>query len=188
MPSTIRIDPTIEDVYSRLRNRVDAQCRVLLGRLGAGMVCGPGCSSCCTGISVRRVEYAILAGRLLERRFRPPLGTEGDGRCAFLDGDMCSIYEERPIICRLHGLPLSYPVERFDASGNRMAPEEVSVTWCDLNFSGRDLTDAFDGGDRIEIAPIEDRLAELDRLAFGPPIDGELLRVDLNALARMLAG
>lgn len=48
--------------------------------------------------------------------------------CVLLGPDgLCSIYNYRPMTCRLHGLPL------IDVSGETMEDE-----WCPLNFTGHD--------------------------------------------------
>lgn len=53
-----------------------------------------------------------------------------------LAGDgVCSVYPVRPVICRVHGLPLAYPVYEYDQEGRRLTGEKRMELWCDLNFT-----------------------------------------------------
>jgi hypothetical protein len=49
---------------------------------------------------------------------------ETDEDCVFLKDHGCAIYENRPIICRTHGLPLLY-----------MNDESWELSTCELNFT-----------------------------------------------------
>lgn len=88
-------------------------------------------------------------------------------RCAFLGVDgACTVYDHRPVICRTHGLPLSYRVTEYgpDGAPNFRATSERADTWCDLNF--QNLPDGaagsfFDRHGRIDMSAIDE---ELDRL------------------------
>ena len=78
--------------------------------------CRPGCADCCVGgITVWRVER--------DRIGTAPRPSEGSGRtdrCPFLDAaSRCTIYDRRPVVCRLWGLP-----QRIDGS----------ISCCDNNF------------------------------------------------------
>lgn len=37
----------------------------------------------------------------------------GDGTCKYLDGNKCSIYDERPLLCRIDGSYEVYFMERY---------------------------------------------------------------------------
>lgn len=162
------------------------------------MACRNGCSLCCTSISVRRIEYACIADELTEAGyFEKPGDVRNDAndppnRCAFLENGSCSIYPLRPIICRLHGLALSYPVttpgEIEPAEPGENSDERV-VTWCDLNFTDRhpDRGPQFTADAFVDIGWFEQRLAELDRrfaeqTPSSPPAQPQLIRVDFNPL------
>lgn len=55
-------------------------------------VCSDGCSKCCTNM----IQFSPSE----ERRMG---GYEWNGRCSHLKDGKCSIYENRPFICRIYG-------------------------------------------------------------------------------------
>lgn len=66
---------------------------------------------------------------LTEERFDEICDALSDARCAALaDDGSCLIYDHRPLICRLHGLPMYDPTTSRDCGGA-----------CDLNFPPYDL-------------------------------------------------
>jgi hypothetical protein len=116
--------------YLQLRSRVDRFADSIAGRYSEQIACRAGCNQCCApGLTVVLVE-AVLVGRALgiaEDRVllqagQPPLSERG--ACALLDAaGNCAAYDERPITCRVQGLPLLYP-----------GRAELSI--CALNFIG----------------------------------------------------
>jgi Fe-S-cluster containining protein len=89
-------------------------------------------------------------------------------RCGFLGtrGE-CTIYEQRPAICRTHGLPLAYTVYEYDQAGKQIEPEnpEKLDLWCDLNFtslSDKDARNYFDQHGRIDQSKINEELERLN--------------------------
>ena len=65
-------------------------------------------------------ELGIAEGRVHLQAGQPPLHEEG--RCTLLGpDDLCAAYASRPLICRTHGLPLSYP-------------DAEKVVYCEKNF------------------------------------------------------
>jgi hypothetical protein len=94
------------------------------------------------------VEWHALTTRLGLTRLGPRNGYEQ--KCPFLvyenaeaqtaDEGYCGIYEARPLICRVHGLPLSYPLEEYNIHGKKIDhdPPVRHIIWCDLNFTGVD--------------------------------------------------
>lgn len=91
---------------------------------------------------------------------------EDETPCVLLDENgRCLVYENRPMTCRLHGLPL------IDVTGEVLHDE-----WCTLNFTDRDplelegLRAPFDAMIRQEVALVRDftqallgkRMSELD--------------------------
>ena len=75
--------------------------------------CGRGCSHCCSMITLiyryEAVRLAEVTGReMIELPFRPHdqvllAGMLVNGKqCAFVVDGCCSVYEHRPMICRLH--------------------------------------------------------------------------------------
>ena len=114
--------------YTALRTRIDRFSASIHARYADRIACGPGCTDCCdAGLTLVMIEAVVLGSALNipEERIhlqagQPPLFEEG--RCAMLGSDeLCSVYAERPLICRTHGLPLKYP-------------QEDGFTVCEKNF------------------------------------------------------
>lgn len=117
----------------QLRTRVDAHFAAAVSRSAGEMRCGPGCTQCCRarprvlGVEADRVA-AALARLLPDVRARVRAQADDPAHadwCALLVDGRCAVYDERPLLCRSHGLPLSAVDERGDAV----------VDWCPLNFT-----------------------------------------------------
>lgn len=127
-PRSIATDALVE-----LRRRVDAHFDAAVRRTPDAFACRAGCSSCCVAFSVAPIEADRLRGALsrlaatdpaLRHRVREQ-GVEPERRaCALLVDDRCSVYDERPIICRSHGLPVRATLD--DGS--------THTSVCPLNF------------------------------------------------------
>jgi len=104
------------------------------------MQCAKGCSHCCiAGLSVFSweadliVKWFISLPKQKKAELKkiwnqaPEPFTNVEGRdalpCAFLSSGSCSIYEQRPIICRTQGMSM-----RWSDDGTPMRD------WCPLNF------------------------------------------------------
>jgi Fe-S-cluster containining protein len=162
----------------RLRARVDEHFAQAVARTPEQFACRPGCESCChQRFSVFEVEAGPIREALAQlarsdpearRRIRDRgLDDELDACALLLDG-RCSVYEQRPLICRSHGLPIG--VRETDEPG---AP--LRLDHCPLNFSdGRDIPRA----SVLVLDAINQPLSVLAELtARGQP------RVDLAQLA-----
>ncbi len=102
--------------YRLFVTRLDELCGKITNTLSSAISCRPGCSSCCCHLTVFPVEAAAVTAavaiklhalpskevRLLKER-TALAKTES---CPFLIESLCLLYEDRPIICRTHGLPL----------------------------------------------------------------------------------
>lgn len=104
--------------YRQLTERVDALCSSINKTLGDQITCSPGCSSCCTSISIFPVEAAALREALnslpmqqSKDILRHVSAHADDERCPLLLNNLCSLYEARPVICRTHGLPIVYTAD-----------------------------------------------------------------------------
>lgn len=118
-----------------LRRRIDAHFDAARERSGLAMQCGAGCDKCC---HVRLTVFALEAepiARALARMSRedPELRARiraqatdprWADKCPFLIDGCCSVYAERPVICRSHGLPIAVENEEGD----------LEVENCELNF------------------------------------------------------
>lgn len=74
------------------------------------LLCRKGCDGCCqTERTVAAVEYRALSEAVdrLPAETRQRLRAQVDEEhCSLLLDGACAVYEERPVICRSHGLPL----------------------------------------------------------------------------------
>ena len=121
----------------QLRRRVDAHFAAAVARTPAAFNCTAGCAACCHArFSVFAVEAAPIQGALArlagaDPAVRARVRDQADDpahadRCALLVDDRCSIYAERPLICRSHGLPvLAEPA----------LAGEARVDHCPLNYT-----------------------------------------------------
>lgn len=122
------------DGYGRLLANLDAFHATVLEMYRAHIACRAGCFSCCkTRLSVFPIEADALRRSIAEMppelhaRLRERLeNDEGEAAsfCALLVDGACSVYRDRPMLCRIHGLPnasTSYPTGAID--------------FCELNFT-----------------------------------------------------
>lgn len=142
-PSAARPPRSPMDLYLELRERVTNEADSLFARYRSRVACKRGCYFCCDPITVLPIEIAALRNWVEEHGAPDPnrLGGPPDDnrpRCRFLgkNGE-CTVYEARPLICRTHGLPLSYRVYEYDMHGREIGPDAPHYTelWCDLNFT-----------------------------------------------------
>jgi hypothetical protein len=118
-----------------LRARVDRHFADAVARSPGSFACAPGCSHCCERFSVFEVEAAPIRAALEEIGRRDPglrerlreQGRDASSRaCALLVDGRCSVYAQRPLICRSHGLPVAVP--------DTDDPARLRVDHCPLNF------------------------------------------------------
>lgn len=91
--------------YLELRGHCDTLGHRVEERFGQKWQCRAGCGGCCSLSTVCGLEALVL--------LRAGIGSQGsiqtaspDGECCLLCNERCLLYEERPLICRTHGLPL----------------------------------------------------------------------------------
>lgn len=119
----------------QLRSRVDAHFEAAVARSPEAFTCRSGCDSCChQRFSVFEVEATPIRQALVELETRDPAlraqvraqGHDADlPHCALLIDGRCSVYDQRPLICRSHGLPIA-------VAGDGPALE---IDHCPLNFT-----------------------------------------------------
>lgn len=126
---------TAKSKYLELRDQVDELAVSLENKHQKHMMCRAGCDLCCMDYSIFPVEFFSIAEALENEEFRLRGETlKNDGSCVLLKDHKCSIYAQRPIICRTHGLPLLF--------ANDEGEWELSA--CELNFNDFDLEDFTD--------------------------------------------
>ncbi len=136
----------IVNSYTELVAELDLLISRLQQRLQNFIVCGPGCSSCCTKFAVLPLEAALVPGSA---------GSSADLRgtgefCRYLVDNRCAIYPRRPIICRTQGMPIGYLDE---------AHGHIEVSACPLNFPP---SHQFDYEDLLLLDAFNSRLAALN--------------------------
>jgi uncharacterized protein len=158
-----------------LRARVDDHFDRALQRSPSAMQCRAGCDRCChVRLSVFTVEAARISRVLSElsrrdpdlrqrirERAKDPAHAQS---CPMLIDSRCAIYEERPMICRSHGLPVSHQGETH---------------WCELNFTA----EAPPAQSVLRLEAVNQPLSVMARMW-----DGKGDRVELEELALALDG
>lgn len=114
--------------YSQLRDEIDTRCTQLHEMHQEHTQCKRGCSDCCMNFSVLPVEFHAILSEI-KAHFKGELTPTNNEACLFLVDHACTIYENRPIICRSHGLPILF----MDNAG-----ENFNLSFCPLNFRKAD--------------------------------------------------
>jgi len=139
--------PNAYEQYRRLVARVDAFGRAICQRYPTQITCHAGCDGCCyQQFTVFPVEAYHLAQavtalapearqHLLARlqQIDPWHVIDTPQPCVLLEHGRCSLYDHRPLICRIHGFPVSSTmIERSD---------DEQRDCCPLNFTAVPLRD-----------------------------------------------
>jgi uncharacterized protein len=152
------------DNYLNLLRKVDSLFETVKRRHEHSFKCMSGCYGCCQpGLSVSEIEWA---------RINEWLQNDPDTRakihdlkqmlnqkdfCRLLDRDgRCSIYEVRPLICRSHGMPVSWTNDTGDSNQGEL--RDV----CPLNFTGESLDD-LSSSDVLSLDKINTLLSLINR-------------------------
>jgi Fe-S-cluster containining protein len=136
------------ETYRQLVTRVEAFGQAIRERYATQLMCRAGCDHCCyQEFTVFPVEAHHLAQAIaalssderqrLQQRLRQAEHTlpiaDAPQPCVLLHEGRCSVYDGRPLICRIQGFPLfSNMIERPDGSQRDCCP---------LNFSTMPLSD-----------------------------------------------
>ena len=158
-----------------LRRRVDEHFGAALARSPGAMQCRVGCSRCCHQrfgvfeVEAHRVRAALARLARADPTLRERVREQADDpaamhHCALLVDDRCAVYDERPMICRTHGLPT-----RVVEDGRS------SLQGCPLNFTA----DEPPAASVLELAAVNAPLSVMARMW-----DGHGSRVALDALAK----
>lgn len=171
----------------QLRRRVDAHFDAAVARSPQAFACAAGCDACC---HVRIGVFAIEAAPIREALARlavadPPLRArirdQADDpahadRCALLVDGRCSVYSERPMICRSHGLPIvatDLAVDHCPLNFVEQPPPRASILRLDaVNQPLALLATLWSAADRSPAAAPRIELAELARADDPPPAPG----------------
>ena len=98
------------ELYKQLTGKIDGFEAKLLAAYAPHISCARGCSACCILQSVFPVEACSIYNTVTTESGREAIGASGteSGKCVFLSGGACSIYNCRPVICRTHGYPIFF--------------------------------------------------------------------------------
>jgi hypothetical protein len=141
--------------YAKLREQVDQWVSAATKRLGEHLVCRRKCDACCRKqFSVSSVEAYSIAEEFqtLSAETQRMVRQDKDS-CPFLLEGECSIYPERPVICRTYGLPAMLP-----------ADQGGGVDWCELNIADTDPNFELAGEDVLGIETLNVKLAAINQL------------------------
>jgi len=165
--------------YRDFLARVDELCHRIGEEFGAHLACGPGCSGCCRHLSLSWVEGMAISRALAMLPpdeagvIRDRARASSPDACPLLEGDLCLLYDARPVICRTHGLP----VLTVDESGERR------VDFCPRNF--RDVS-TLPGSAVIDLDRLNTALAAINALFIADYFHGVPPSTDRLSLAEAL--
>ncbi|HPY74446.1 MAG: YkgJ family cysteine cluster protein [Planctomycetes bacterium] len=116
---------TIIQEYNEFKDDIDTIAKHLTEIHGIHIICKKGCASCCTNLTVWPIEYYSILYNMQQdnvQNIEP-----SDQSCTFLKNNECQIYTYRPIICRTHGLPITFQEDENSTT--------QQVTFCEKNFT-----------------------------------------------------
>lgn len=97
--------------------------------------CIAGCNAECCGIVPIPIQKYNIFRRKIKKKIVDTLRFGShivlmtkDGSCAFLDNRKCSIYNNRPVICRLYGTVEKLRCPYIDINGCKRTEEEIVET------------------------------------------------------------
>jgi len=118
--------------YLEVRNTIDKHVFSLEKKHSKHLACRKGCDLCCMDYNIFPVEFYSIQKELKDRNFTAPESEAANAEsCIFLENHACTIYAERPVICRTHGLPLIFAND----------DGEFELSACELNFTNFDFDD-----------------------------------------------
>lgn len=116
--------------YFLLQKKIDFYSEKLSKEHKNQMQCKKGCDMCCMDYSIFPVEFYSILYDFRTKNIIPKISVEQkENVCIFLKEGVCSIYQQRPIICRTHGLPLLFMNDN----------SEWELSACELNFTEFDF-------------------------------------------------
>jgi len=164
--------------YLSLLSRVDQLCGEINEKFAAEIVCRAGCSGCCRHLSLFPVETAnlVLAVQRLPAEVRALLAERiqwpESGSCPLLLEDRCTIYPDRPVICRTHGFPLL-----AETDGRRM------VDCCPENFRE---AESLPGSAVINLETLNSALVAINAMFVANNDDERLKRRERFTIAEII--
>ena len=97
--------------------------------------CVESCNAECCGIVPMPIQKYNIFKRKIKKKIidNMRLGNNivlitKDGSCAFLNNNKCSIYDNRPMICKLYGTIEKLQCPYVDINGNKRTDQEIIAT------------------------------------------------------------
>lgn len=94
--------------------------------------CMENCNAECCGIVPIPVQKYNIFKRKIKKKIIDTMRLRNDivlltkdGSCAFLNGHKCSIYDNRPMICKLYGTIEQLQCPYVDIHGNKRTDQEI---------------------------------------------------------------
>ena len=156
---------TFENEYQKIIDDTEGLSEHLTIEHAKHLQCKKGCDLCCMDYSIFPVEFYTILNRIQHKEFQPKIKkSKEETSCIFLKNHSCTIYENRPVICRTHGLPLLYMNEN----------NEWELSNCELNFTEYDF-ERFNTGNTFPMDKFNSKLfvlnkkfiAEFDEIKYG---------------------
>jgi Fe-S-cluster containining protein len=97
------------EIYAHALKQLESSVWGLQQEQQQYLQCKQGCSSCCTdAFRIRYVEARILLDHITPetRQNLQKTSEQREGQCVFLVNQACSVYRDRPMLCRAYGLIL----------------------------------------------------------------------------------
>lgn len=164
--------------YRALLSRVDQHCGGINAEFAEQIACRAGCSGCCRHLSLFPVEAAVLSRAIedLPGGIRALLAGRIDwpenGTCPLLLNDRCTVYGNRPVICRTHGLPLLAVVDG-----------QQRVDCCPENFRG---VGSLPGGAVLQLESLNSALVAINALFIAQNDDDRFNRKERFTIADII--
>lgn len=161
--------------YKIIINEIDSISHRLTSIHSKHLQCKKGCDLCCMDYSIFPVEfYTILNQLKANKTIVKPVEKADANSCAFLNNHACTIYENRPVICRTHGLPLLYMND----------DSEWELSACELNFTDFDF-DEFSDENTIPMDRFNSKLFLLNKKFISYFKEKEFNETDLIPLKEL---
>lgn len=171
--------PELLENYQLLVRKVDDLCAKIVSEFAGEIVCSKGCDSCCRHISVFWVEAVSMAralGDLPKDQADFVIGqarsATGEDACPLLHRGACLLYDQRPIICRTHGLPILT---------GETSPR--TIDFCPRNFQ---QLESIPGSAVIDLDRLNDTLAAVNALFMRRYFKDNLPRTERLSVADAL--
>lgn len=162
--------------YLELRNEIDKLSEELAKGHEKHMKCKKGCDMCCMDYSIFPIEFYFILNDFRGQKIEFESGKKSkENICVFLKNQVCSVYDQRPIICRTHGLPLLYMSEE----------NQWELSACELNFTEFDFEE-FTLDNTFEQDKFNSKLFMLNKEFIADFQDKKYVETDLIPLKELL--